>query len=193
MSTSTSTRLAGVALLALAVLALTGCVPQASPTSSPGTISTPTDSPTATVPPAPKPSKGTAVEPVSIPCSTLISTQTMYTFNPNFALQADYAPQSGTAAYTALADKGVACNWINETSSLPITFSVAQPGSIEFASLKASAAKGTPVAGYGDAAYFSDNRFDVFSGSYWVAATSFYFGTPDDASALMKAALASLG
>jgi hypothetical protein len=193
MSTSTSARLAGVTLLAVAALALTGCVPQAAPTSSPGTISTPTDSPTATVPPAPKPSKGTAAQPVSIACSDLVSAQTMYDFNPNFTLQADYAPQSGTAAYTAKADGGVACTWVNETSNDTITISAARPGSTEFAALKTSAATGTPVAGYGDAAYFSGDRFDVFSGAYWVVATSDYFSTANDASSLMKEALGHLG
>ncbi len=193
MSSRIHVRLAGVALLSVAALALTGCVPQPTPTSAPGTVSTPTESPTATVPPAPTPSAGTPAQPVSIACSDLISLQTMYDFNPNFTLQANYAPKPGTPAYTAKADSGVACNWINNTSNDTLTISAARPGSIEFAALKAGLAGETPVAGYGDAAYFTDGRFDVFSGAYWIVAASDYFSTADDASALMKAAMSKLG
>ena len=116
----------------------------------------------------------------------------MYDFNPNFSLQANYAPKSGTAAYTAKTDGGTACNWINDTSGETLTVSVAKPGSDEFAALSTAASAGTPVSGYGDAAYFSNGRFDIFRGKYWLVAQSAFFSSAADASALAKAALSAL-
>jgi hypothetical protein len=113
----------------------------------------------------------------------------MYDFNPNFTLQANYAPRSGTAAFAAKSDSGTACTWVNNTSGDTVTVSIARPGSDEFATLKTSAAAGTPVAGYGDAAWFAGGRVDVFSGAYWVVLQSDYFSTAADASALIKSAI----
>jgi len=189
MTSSVNVRAARLILSAAAVLALAGCVWPNSVAATPGTIATPTDSPTATVPAKPTPTTGTPAQPVSITCSTLISAQTIYDFNPNFTLQANYAPRTGTAAFTAKSDGGAACNWINETSGDSVTASVARPGSDELPALKTAAAAGTAVSGYGDAAYFSAGRIDVFSGSYWVVVQSTYFSAAADASSLIKSAL----
>jgi hypothetical protein len=129
---------------------------------------------------------------VQIACGTLVSAQTMYDFNPNFTLQANYAPNSGTPGYAAAADKGTACNWVNDTSGETLSVSVARPGSVEFAALKASAATGTPVSGYGDAAYFASGRLDIFSGDYWLVTQSNQYSTANDAAAIAKSALAQL-
>ncbi|MES2172171.1 MAG: hypothetical protein V4479_15845 [Actinomycetota bacterium] len=192
MATSARTPLLVGAIFALTAAALTGCVWPSTPSSTYTSLSSPTDSPTATVTPSPTPTAGTPAQPISIACSTLVSPQTMYDFNPNFTLQAAYAPKSGTFAYTAAADGGTACNWVNDTSGETLVVSVARPGSIEFASLKSSAAQGTPVSGYGDAAYFSSGRLDVFSGDYWLVTQSSQYSTANDASAIAKSALAQL-
>lgn len=119
----------------------------------------------------------------------------MYDFNPNFSLVSGFTPAAGTAAAVAVADKGIACNWVNQTSRATFTVSVARPGAKEFATLKEKAASGTATSGYGDAAYFSknaeDGRIDVFSGSYWLVATSSYFGSTLDASGILKAAISA--
>ena len=182
----------GVALLALA---LVGCVPESSagPTHSASASATPSDTPTASVTPSPTPTTGTAAVPVSVACDTLVPPQTIYDFNPNFTLQTSYAPKSGTPEYTAAADRGTACGWVNGTSSDTVAVAVARPGSVELASIKAAASAGTPISGFGDAAYFSGDRFDVFRGGYWFVAVSTYFSSATDASAIMKSALASVG
>lgn len=181
------------AVFSVSAAALTGCVWQSTtPTSTSTSLSSPTDSPTATVTPSPAPTAGTPATPFSIACNTLVSPQTIYNFNPNFTLQAAYAPKSGTAAFAAAVDSGTACNWVNDTSGDTLTVSVARPGSIEFASLKSSAAKGTPVSGYGDAAYFSGARIDVFSGEFWLVVQSVQFSSANDAAAITKSALAQL-
>lgn len=113
----------------------------------------------------------------------------MYDFNPNFTMQANYAPKSGTAAFTAKSDSGTACNWVNNTSGASVTASIARPGSDEFATLKTAAATGTPVSGYGDSAYFAAGRVEVFSGAYWVVLESTYFSSAADASALVTSAM----
>jgi hypothetical protein len=198
MPSRPSVRLAAVpAVAAVAALALllTGCVPESTPkpTHSASQPSVPTDTPTATVTPSPTPTAGTPAVAVSVACNTLVSLQTMYDFNPNYTLQANFAPTAGTAAHTAAADRGTACAWVNNTSGDLIVISVARPGSAELKSIRAGAASGTPVSGYGDAAYFAGDRFDVFRGDYWFVAESKFFGSADDASALMKSALAAVG
>ena len=198
MPSRPSVRLAAVpAVAAIAALALllTGCVPESKPkpTHSASQPSEPTDTPTASVTPSPTPTAGTPAVPVSVACNTLVSPQTIYDFNPNFTLQANFAPPSGTPANRAAADRGTACGWINGTSGATVVVAVARPGSVELASIKAAASGGSAVSGYGDAAYFSGTRFDVFRGDYWFVATSTYFGSADDASPLMKSALAAVG
>ena len=195
------------AIVGAALVLLSACVP--SPTSSavpsesasagasvdPST--TPSGTPTAT-PSAPSATK-TPSEPgtaVTVTCGTLISAQAVYDFNPNFSLQAKFTPASGTSAAAAVADRGIACSWINQTSSETFTFSVAHPAASSLAALKKTAASGTAVAGYGDSAYFHSvdgaGQVDVFSGAYWMTATSVYFASAADASSLLKQALKAL-
>lgn len=200
-----------LAIAGIAAFALSGCVPAAgtTPTTSASASSTPSASasttpsttPTATDGnnlPITTPTGGPTDAPtaVSIACGTLLSPQVVYAFNPNFGLQASFTPPAGTPAAVAVADKGVACSWLNQTSRDTFTFSVARPIASDLTALKSTAAQGTAAAGYGDSAWFSSvagvGRIDVFQGSYWLTATSDYFGSASDASALLKAALAAL-
>ena len=126
----------------------------------------------------------------------------VYDFNPNFGLDSGFSPKSGTAAATAVADKGTACSWLNQTSADTFAIAVARPAAAELASLKTTASTGTAVAGLGDAAHFSTSggvgRVDVFRGAYWLVATSVYFGSATDfgsgtdANKLVTAALGAL-
>ena len=183
---------------ALAITALSGCTPEpkpsASASSSPRASSSPSASPDAASP-SPSAAAGTGT-PVAIACDTLVSRQTMYDFNPNFGLDDAFSPKSGTPAATAKADKGVACNWLNQTSGDTVTIAVAQPSADELAMIAATAAKGTAVSGLGSSAYFSSagqvGRVDVFDGRYWLVATSVYFSTADDARALVTSAVGAL-
>lgn len=132
---------------------------------------------------------------MTIGCNTLVSPQTIYNFNPNFGLQVQFTPSAGTAAATATADRGTACNWVNQTSSDTVTITIAKPSAANLAAIRAAAAAGTPAPGLGSAAYFSSKgqsgRVDVFTGSYWLSATSVYFASASDASGLLNEALKS--
>jgi hypothetical protein len=120
----------------------------------------------------------------------------MYDFNPNFGLDAAFSPKAGSSAATAVADRGTACNWLNQTSGGTITVSVARPGAAKLGQLKSTAARGAASSGYGDAAYFSTSggagRVDVFTGEYWLVATSVYFASTVDAGPLLTSALGAL-
>ena len=193
-----------VALAAAVALGLAGCVAKPGSTASPEPSASPTQSasPSATAIPSPSPSASAAATPTKIPCANLVSAQAVYDFNPNFGLDNSFSPKSGTAAATAVAEKGTACSWLNQTSGDTFGFAVARPAAAELASLKAKAAAGTPAPGLGEMAYFSksgrDGRVDVFTGAYWLVATSVYFGAAADlgtganANNLVKAALGAL-
>jgi hypothetical protein len=193
-----------VALAVIGTLGLAGCVPGPGSTTSPQPSSTPSQStsPSASSIPSPSPSASVAATPTKIPCANLVSAQVVYDFNPNFGLDNSFSPKAGTAAASAVADQGTACSWLNQTSGDTFEVSVARPNPSDFRSLKAKAAAGTPAPGLGDAAYFSKSglvgRVDVFTGSYWLVATSVYFGTAADlgtgrnANGLVTAALGAL-
>ncbi|MET4704296.1 arginyl-tRNA synthetase [Frigoribacterium sp. UYMn621] len=186
------------ALAATVTLGLAGCVPEpkSTPGPTPSTSSVPSASPSVVPSPTPTPSSTASATPTKIPCNTLVSAQVVYDFNPNFGLDNSFAPKAGTAGASAVADQGTACSWLNQTSGDTFAIAVARPAPPALASLKATAAKGTAASGLGDAAYFSTSggvgRVDVFTGAYWLVATSVYFGSAADANALVTAALGAL-
>jgi len=190
----------GLSLAAAAgilVATMTGCAirgeagPTAEPTGPNPGSAVPTTNPS--IEPT-VPSGGT---PYSIDCDRLITRQQIYDFNPNFGLIDGASPAAGTAAAEAVRAGGTACEWMNQTSGELIEVAVADPGPSSLAKLRTEAAAGTPVAGYGDAAYFSSSgrigRVDVFQGEHWLVATSTYFGSADDAAPLLSAATAAIG
>jgi hypothetical protein len=187
------------------VLGLAGCAPlsaapaRPSPSESPSasgpapvTESSSSATPVASATPTP-PAVST---PTRIACDTLISRQVVYNFNPNFGLQNGYTPAAGSAAASAVADGGTACNWLDQTSGDTFSVAVARPAPPQLAAIRATASAGKPGTGLGDASYFSSaanvGRIDVFSGAYWLVATSVYFGSASNASTLVTAALGAL-
>ncbi|MES2093933.1 MAG: arginyl-tRNA synthetase [Actinomycetota bacterium] len=197
------------ALAATVALTLAGCVPGQGTSAGPKPSSSPApgapgpnSSPSTGTTPSSVPSAPAGARPTKIPCDTLLSAKAVYDFNPNFGLDGSFSPKAGTAAARALADNGTACNWLNQTSGDTFVVAVARPAATELASLKSTAASGTPAAGLGGAAYFSTSggvgRVDVFTGAYWLAATSVYFGSAadfgpgTDSNALVTAALGAL-
>ena len=184
-----------LAVSALALAALSGCVPTPSPTVS----DSPSESPsaTATASPTPTPTATVVSTPITIGCNTLITPDDIYAFNPNFGLIANWTPKSGSAAAIAKSEQGIACRWQNQTSGDIIDVSVAHldPASIE--ALKNDAVeKSTMVPTYGDEAYFSTSggvgTAIVFQGDFWLVATSVEFLEPGDPSDLINAALGAL-
>lgn len=186
--------LAGGVLLATAV-ALTGCTPSGpDPAQSPTASEAPAESPTPTPSDAPS---ADAPTPIGLACSTLVSAQQMYDVNPNFSLLDEWAPDAGSAAAEALADDGVACRWLHDTSNAPLDVAVAAPGATAFAERQNAAREAGDVApGLGEAAFFSvsgdTGELTVFDGPYWIVVRSIYIGEPADAELLVDAVLTAL-
>jgi hypothetical protein len=187
------------ATLAIGVLA--GCVPGAEPEPSatasllPGESASPsaepTPTPTATIESDP------GATPFSVPCETLASLQTMYDFNPNFALTGSFSPSAGTPAADAAADQGTLCRWVNATSGEAIDFTASIPSPAQFEARKAAAASGTPVTGLGADAWFTSEHdvgtVQVFKGDKWVTVSSAWFTLAQDAQALVTEAVNAVG
>lgn len=181
------------AIAAMLVALLAGCAERgtAEPTPEPTetTSETPTPEPTE---PTDEPST-----PIDLSCDELISADTMYTFNPNFALAEDWTPDSGTDAAAALEQQGVACRWLNESSDIHIDLSVASLGHDQLEELKnAAVTESNMVPTYGEEAYFevSDEvgTAIVFDRSYWIVMSSAYFFEPGDATELVNSVLDAL-
>jgi hypothetical protein len=185
-----------LAIATLGVAVLSGCVPTSTPTpgasdssANPSVSSTPSPTPTA--------SATAAATPITIGCSTLITPDDMYAFNPNFGLLTAYTPAAGSAAASAKAQQGIACRWSNQSSGDNIDISVAHLSAPAIVALKDQAVQtATLVPTYGDEAYFATKNgvgtATVFQGNYWLVATSVDFLEPGDPADLINAALSAL-
>ncbi|MEJ1230084.1 MAG: hypothetical protein WDM88_04815 [Galbitalea sp.] len=112
----------------------------ASPTRTAPATTSPTTKPT----PAASPSAPPAASwtPVSVACSSVLTAQQVYGYNPNYVANGAYTPAAGSSAATMKSNHGVACGWINETSGSPIAISIAQPDATTLGGLKKTAASG---------------------------------------------------
>ncbi len=181
-------------LLGVAALALAGCAPAdhvlPPGSSASGQPGVPDSSETGTPPADP------VNESVGINCQQLLNDQTVYDWGSgNFAYDASYAPAAGSSAATAVASGGLACRWINLTSSETVDFAVSVPASDD--ARTAAAAAGSPAPELAPDAYFSSDgttgHLDIFSGKYWITGESTWFLSPEDAAPLASAAIAALG
>lgn len=184
-----------LAVTALAVAALSGCVPTPSPSRTATASASASDTPSAS--PTPSPTPSVVSTPITIGCNTLLTPDDVYAFNPNFGLITSWTPKSGSAAATAKSEQGLACRWQNQTSRDTIDVSVAHLDAATIESLKNDAVeKSTMVPTYGDEAYFSVSggvgTAIVFQGDYWLVATSVDFLEPGDPADLITAALGAL-
>jgi len=197
MSSSVSRVLVSLAVAAALVSGVSACASETEATPSetsvpPTSKPTETPKPTATQPPV------TVGTPVTIDCNTLISPQAMYDFNPNFGLSDGFKPEAGSEAATIVAAKGLACQWVNQTSGEVIQVAVADLPADKLTALKNSyVTSSNSVPTYGVEGYFEmDDSFGVaeaFSGSYWISARSNFFLEPGDAQPIIAAAIAGLG
>jgi hypothetical protein len=185
---------------AIVALALTGCVPQAEPGTDPTTAPTPTlsTSPSPTAAPTPGATLPPSGDPVTFGCDELLSPQAIYDFNPNFGLQDDYTPAPGSVGAQAVEQRGIACSWLNQTSGETIEVTAAKPAAESIAALQADlAASGTAVSAFGVDGYFEVSNgtgvAQVFSGPYWITASSTTFLEAGDVLQLVEAALSTLG
>lgn len=134
-------------------------------------------------------------ESVGINCRELVSDQVVYDWgNGNFSLSVDYEPTAGSAAAQVVAEGGLACSWVNLTSSETVDIAVASASSDDLATAASTAAAaGEPAPVISDNAYFDGGHVDVFTDRYWITADSTWFGSADDAAPLLTAAIAALG
>ncbi len=180
------------------VLLLSGCVPIGTDGSTPVETGTPTSTPSgtptgpATAAPDDNPVETPVGTPITLTCEQLVSAQAIYDFNPNFGLLGGFTPAAGSLAAIAVAENGLACQWINQTSGESIQISVADLPAARISELAARASSGAVIDGVGDQAYFANGAAQVFDGSNWVAAESAAFFGWEDAAPLIEAALASL-
>ncbi|TFD81156.1 iron ABC transporter ATP-binding protein [Cryobacterium fucosi] len=186
-----------LATASLALAALTGCSPAATPSASGS--STPSASasasPTATPTPTPTPA-GAAV---TLTCDQLLTPDDVYAFNPNYGTAPGFTATSATAK-TALSYQGLACGLLNQTSGEIIEISVALPNPVLMTTLTDKAiASSNPVPTYGAtpvSGFFTtkggNGEAQVFTEKYWVTFSSPVFGEPGDAEQLMSAALSHL-
>jgi hypothetical protein len=180
------------ATAAILVGLLAGCAPTSAAEVSPS----PSDPPST---PSAEPSEPAAHDAVAIDadCETLVSADTMYAYNPNFGLADEWEPETGTPAADAVTLDGVACRWLNQTSSDTIDLSVASLDTDALEALKNKAVEeSTMVPTYGEEAYFEVadgvGTAIVFDRSYWLVVSSGYFFEPGDATEIVESALDAL-
>ena len=196
------TLLITVPLLA-AVLLLSGCGPAAGlewtskPTDTPrpttSAIPTPTADPNASN--APQVETG---QPVGLSCNDVVTPQQIYDYNPNYGLVDGFVPESGSLAAQAVAANGLACRWMNQTSSATIDVSVAHLDARSNEIRKEFlASNSTSVSSFGPDGYFDQgdvgSAAQAFPGEFWVTAASVAFFTAEDAVAIMGNATAAVG
>ena len=135
---------------------------------------------------------------MTIACTDLVSDQVLYDWGSgNWALdpEATFAP--GTPAADAVERFGTACGWVNLTSGETMTVSVAALSPDELGPLKSGiASTSSPVTTYGVDAYFASTggtgTINVFSGKYWLSASSTWFFEASDAQPIISVALEAL-
>lgn len=189
------------------MLALTGCtsnpvVPRATtPATSSASPEAPapapaspaaTDAPEASPTAAPSPTQTPSGTPVGLGCDDVLSPDDIYAFNPNFGTAPDFEPTGLVASAPSYG--GVACGWLNQSSGTILEVSVAKPDEQSTEDLKNKAVMaGKAVPTYGTPpeveAYFSKSgetgTVQVFTGGYWVVASSEAFYEPGDAQKLI--------
>lgn len=191
--------LAAAALLLL----LSGCVPapgSAAPTGTAdpaptSTSTTPSTTPPPSVTPAPAPSATAApvpqTEPVDLGCSDVLSAQAIYDYNSNVSLLGEFSPAADSLAGEAVAQQGIACQLINQTSGETIDIGVVRFTDAGYASkLESVSASSSPADAFDG--FFDGGIAQAFSAPYWVTMTSVGFTEAGDAAGLVEAAVAGL-
>lgn len=193
MSSRVCSGLIALAVGGLVALGVSGCTSgddEATP--SPSTSDSSSESPTPSVSPStsPEPTAGSGGTAIGVDCLDLVSLDTMYQFDPNFGLDDSYSPASGTPGATAVADSGIACGWVQQTSGETIEISAAQPSADQLVELMAAA--GADVTGAAFSTSGGKGIAQQFAGPYWVTASSSYFTAAADAQPLVDSAVAAV-
>lgn len=152
------------------------------------TTSTPTSTPTE--PPTP----------VTMNCNAVVTADQMHSFNPNFGTDPSYAPQKGSLEKQIADWKGTVCGWLDPSNKETIAIAVGKPPANELEGLKNTAVtESKPVPTYGIPptveGYFNPGtagEVQIFTGEYWIVATSTAFFEPGDPAPLMQNVLDNL-
>ena len=176
------------------VLLLAGCVWE-DPVASPAPSLTPpvlTPNPTPTITPTPSPE----TEPVPFGCSDLLSAQGIYDYNPNVSLLPSFSPSDATLGGQAIAQQGIACELINQTSGSLVDFGVVRYTPDAYAAKLSAVASSSTTTGAFDG-YFDvtseGGTAQVFVSPYFVSVVSSDFGAAEDVAQLVQLALDGLG
>jgi hypothetical protein len=179
--------------VAATLLTLAACVEAPDQPERPDSSATPTDTPTTT----PAPTTSDAPNALDIACADLVDPDTMYAFDPNYALLGAFDPDSGSLAADDVAAGGVACQWVRESGGGTIDLSVAAYSDEQLDGLKNEAfAESQMVPTYGEEAYFEVDggvgTAIVFQGRYRLVVASEAFFEPGEPTGIIEAALAAL-
>ena len=200
MPTSVSRVLVSLAIAGVLATAVSACATEsdASP-AKPSASATP--KPTETPEPTETQTPVTVGTPVTIDCNTLVSPDAIYAFNPNFGLSDSYKPAAGSEPATIVEAKGLACQWVNQTSGEIVQVAVANLPADKITALKNNyVMNSNSVPTYGVEGYFEApaaeggvGTAEAFSGTFWISASSDAFYEPGDAQPIIEAALAGIG
>lgn len=186
-----------VAVAALALVGLSGCLDQGfpgDPTSShsPEPSDTPSSNPTPSVrPSSPAPSSSPSAEPatpIGLSCEDLISLQALYEVSPNYALVPVTSASSGSLAAQAIADRGVACEIVHTSSGLSAFLSGSQPSAAALDRYQSSAGSWFDLGVAGVDAYAVGLSLQAFSATRRYTAETGSDFDPDDLTALLRIA-----
>lgn len=179
--------------VAATLLMLAACVEAPEQPDLPGSSASPTDPAIAT----PAPTTTDSPDALDIECTDLVDPDTMYAFDPNYALLGALDPDSGSLAADDVAAGGVACQWVRESGGGTIDLSVAAYTDEQLDDLKNQAfAESQMVPTYGDEGYFEVEggvgTAIVFQGRYRLVVASEAFFEPGEPTGIIESALAAL-
>jgi hypothetical protein len=176
-----------------ALLAFAACVEVPEQSDEP----TPTATPSPTTSASPEPTPTQQPTELDVACEDLVDPDTMYAFDPNYALLGAVDPGPGSAAAEAVAAGGIACRWVRESGGAAIDVSVAAYAPSQLDELKNEAfAESQMVPTYGDEAYFEAEggvgTAIVFQGPYRLVVSGEAFFEPGEPTGIIESALAAL-
>ncbi|KQV05252.1 hypothetical protein [Leifsonia sp. Root112D2] len=194
-------RAAAVLAAVATVTLLASCSAEPAPSPSPSQTQSHSETPSASTQPTPSSTPTATPTPVTLTCDQVITPQQLYTYNSNVGANPSYTATEGSLEARAVAAKGVACGWLNQSSNETMQFAVAKPTpALLNERADAAVTSSTPVPTYGAPpsveGYFSvagnKGEVQVFTNGYWIVGTSSWFLEPGDAATLVANIIANL-
>lgn len=134
--------------------------------------------------------------PVDRDCNQILSPDALYMFNPNVGTDPDYVPTG--LARQAVANGGVACGWLNQTSGEKLSVSVGRFNAEGIEVVRGAAAARTGATDLDTIdGYFTETAnggaIEFFVDQYWVVLESPSITGPDDVLEVIQSITESLG